>query len=68
MAVAIVATALSVAGPVEGDLGRYLSSLRLDRKLRLDATREAKDEDLLKHWAKWFTGAEAWFRELCRSR
>ena len=62
--VALFAAALAVADPEPADLGRYLDTLSLDRRLRLQAAREAGDPELEALWTDWYVDAQLWLRAL----
>jgi hypothetical protein len=63
--VALLATALAVADPRPVDLERYLMSLQLEEDLRVDAAREAKNDELVRMWQQWCRGAREWLRAQC---
>jgi hypothetical protein len=63
--VAIMATALAVAGAVPGDLARYLNSLEKERLARMQACEEARDIELAELWETWCLGTREWLRNLC---
>jgi aminopeptidase YwaD len=63
MATVIVATALSIADPADGDLDRYRAAVELDRKLRVGAAEGVENESLVLDWKKWFEGVDAWLVE-----
>lgn len=65
MAVAGMATALAVADPKAGDLERYLQSLVLDRRLRVEAALADEEPEVAARWKAWFEGARAWLRAQC---
>lgn len=67
-AVALLATALAVADARPADLERYLSSLALERELRLEAARRAGRADVAAQWERWCEGAADWLRALCEAR
>ena len=62
---ALMATALALADPVPADLSRYLDSLNQEQNVRVDAAREADDEDLARMWKDWCFGARQWLRVEC---
>lgn len=62
---ALVGSGLAIADARPEDLERYLRSLRLDRRVRLEAAREAGDDEALEAWTGWFEGARHWLRTLC---
>jgi hypothetical protein len=64
-AVAILASALCVADPRPTDLDRYLRTLDQERRVRLDAAREAGDERIERLWTEWCEGARHWLRWEC---
>ena len=66
-AVCALATALAVASPSPADLERYLSSVDLEERVRVDAALKAGDEELATHWEEWCAGTRDWLRELCGS-
>ncbi|MEX1024601.1 MAG: M28 family peptidase [Planctomycetota bacterium] len=64
-AAAILTAASALASPEPGDLDRYLRSLDLERRLRVDAALDAKEADVARAWEAWARGARAWLRNLC---
>ncbi len=64
-AVAILATAISVADPKPEDAARYASCIEKDRALRVAAANAAGDPQLAERWANWCDGARAWTDRLC---
>jgi hypothetical protein len=62
---AVLATALAVAAPRPADLERYLTSLELERELRVGAARAAGEERVEEHWNRWSAGAARWLKQLC---
>jgi hypothetical protein len=63
--VAIMATALAVAGAVPADLERYLKSLEKERLARMQACEEVSDIELAELWETWCLGTREWLRNLC---
>lgn len=63
--VALLSAAFAVADARPGDLARYLGTLDLERRLRIDAAEEAGDEAIAAAWQAWCTGARHWLRALC---
>jgi hypothetical protein len=64
-AVAILASALCVADPRPTDLDRYLRTLDQERRVRVEAAREAGDERIEQLWREWCEGARHWLRWEC---
>jgi aminopeptidase YwaD len=63
--VALMSAAFAVADARPEDLARYLESLDLERRLRIDAADAAGDEATSEAWQAWCTGARHWLRALC---
>ncbi len=64
-AVALLASALSVASPRPDDLDRYLSSLKLEETVRREAALAVEDEELDALWESWCIGSREWLRNHC---
>ncbi len=63
--VALLASALAVADPRPTDLDRYLRSLNLEERVRVEAAEQAGVEGLGEDWRAWCFGAREWLRNLC---
>ena len=64
--VALMAAALAVADARPGDMKRYLDTLYLERRLRLNMIdQEGAGPELAALWEDWFVGARHWLRRLC---
>lgn len=64
-ALAVLATALSVADPRPRDFDRYLRSHAREEGVRIDAARAAGDLELERRWREWSSPRRQWLRELC---
>jgi hypothetical protein len=65
-AVAILAGTLAVADARPTDLERHLSTLNLERQMRLDAVvRGEAGEELLLRWKAWLDQARFWLHAVC---
>lgn len=64
-AVALLASGLAVADPRPEDLPRYVKSLEEERRVRFDAAKRAKNDEVLEQWRTWFVDAHAWLEALC---
>lgn len=62
---AMISCAMALADAHPSDLERYLSSLRLEVRLRVDAAKQAGEEALAKRWAEWEPLERQWLRRLC---
>ncbi len=65
MSVTLGAAALATCNADPHDLDRYLDTMKLERRMRIFAAREAQDEQLETLWAEWFEGVRTWLRALC---
>ncbi len=65
---AILATAMSAADPRRGDLKRYVDSVAIELKVRVDAAKAVGDDELVRRWKDWCEGATSWFKGECTRR
>ncbi len=65
MACAVAAATLALADPKPADLDRYLRTNLAEKKLRIAAAKDAKDEELAAHWESWSEAVRQWFRREC---
>jgi hypothetical protein len=65
MSIAALATGLALADPRPTDLDRYLQSMRIEKRLRMDAATEAGRPVVAEAWLQWSLGTQAWFRAHC---
>jgi aminopeptidase YwaD len=65
MSCAVVAAILALADPRPGDLDRYLHANAAERRLRVAAAREAKNDELAHQWELWTDSVRHWFRREC---
>ncbi|MEO0650992.1 MAG: M28 family peptidase [Planctomycetota bacterium] len=62
---AILSTALAVASAKPTDLDRYVRSLDIERRVRVQAAETALDPRIVNAWEEWCFEARAWLRSLC---
>lgn len=63
---AALSTALALADPSQEDIRRYLSSLELERELRVGAARAAGEQENAAAWSYWCDGSRDWLQGLLR--
>lgn len=64
-AAAGLTAALAIADPKPTDLDRYLATLNSERRIRIQAARDANRPGLEALWSAWFDGARMWLRAHC---
>jgi hypothetical protein len=65
MSCAVAAAVLALADPRPADLDRYLRTNLAEKKLRIAAAKDAKDEELARQWDLWSESVRQWFRREC---
>ncbi len=65
MATAVAAATLALADPKPVDLDRYLRTNLAEKKLRVAAAKESKDNELAAQWEAWSESVRQWFRREC---
>ncbi|MEO6711202.1 MAG: M28 family peptidase, partial [Planctomycetota bacterium] len=65
MSCAVAAATLALADPRPADLDRYLRTNLAEKKLRVGAAKDAKDEELARQWEAWSEAVRQWFRREC---
>jgi len=62
---AIFATALAVADPLPGDLDRYVETVAIERRVRIEAAEWEDDPALVELWNDWCRDVRHSLRALC---
>lgn len=65
MSAAVMSCALALADPRPEDLERYLSSLELERELRIASARAVGSTEAEALWRTWCDGVKTWFTDYC---